>query len=33
MTPNIYSFINLLTISKPDNLNAYIEIVTTCLGG
>lgn len=33
MTPNIYSFINLLTISKLANLNNYIERVTTCLGG
>ena len=33
MTPNIYSFINLLTISKLANLNTYIEIVATCLGG
>lgn len=33
MTPNIYSFINLLTISKLANLNTYIERVTTCLEG
>ncbi len=33
MTPNIYSFLNLLTISKLANLNTYIERVTTCLGG
>lgn len=33
MTPSIYSFINLLTISELANLNTHIEGVKTCLGG